>query len=226
MHTPVLRRQCNGTDCGIFTLLYQQTVSNWYGTAAGQTFTDAHIQELINSLCTINQDTASRHREWIRNHMLTWWMGNWEGADPVTPTGTHQRQVQRRCHRCRVQESCIVEYQSSNHSATQSADSDTTRLEEEPRTSIAATRPLRRKRNVQEMDAEEQADRAANEIVDLVEQEVQRSTSPLTGSRHIAVHSIATDTTEQSTYAGQEEAIPEWVITESREMNREVTPPV
>ena len=40
-HTPVLMRQCNGTDCGIFTLLYQQTVSNWYGTAAGQTFTDA-----------------------------------------------------------------------------------------------------------------------------------------------------------------------------------------
>ena len=40
-HTPVLLRQCNDTDCGIFTLLYQQTVSNWYGTAAGQTFTNA-----------------------------------------------------------------------------------------------------------------------------------------------------------------------------------------
>ena len=57
MHTPVLMQQCNGTDCGIFTLLYQQTVSNWYGTAAGQTFTDAQIQELIKSLRTINQDT-------------------------------------------------------------------------------------------------------------------------------------------------------------------------
>ena len=90
-HTPVLSRQCNGTDCGIFTLLYQQTVSNWYGTAAGQTFTDAQIQELINSLRTINQDTAGRHREWVRIHMHTWWRGNWEGADPVTPTGTHQR---------------------------------------------------------------------------------------------------------------------------------------
>jgi hypothetical protein len=35
-HCPVLPRQCNGTDCGIFTLLYQQTVSNRYGTTAGQ----------------------------------------------------------------------------------------------------------------------------------------------------------------------------------------------
>ena len=61
-HTPVLSRQCNGTDCGIFTLLYQQTVSNWYGAAAGQTFTDAQIQALLNSLRTINQDAASRHR--------------------------------------------------------------------------------------------------------------------------------------------------------------------
>ena len=73
-----------------------------------------------------------------------------------------------------------MEYQSSDdrtgvQSATQSADSDTTRLEQEQRTSIAATGPPRRKRNVQEMDAEEQADRAANEIVDLVEQEAQRS---------------------------------------------------
>ena len=76
MHNPVLMRQCNGTDCGIFTLLYQQTVSNWYGTAAGQTFTDAQIQEMINSLRTINQDTADRHREWIRIHMHTWWRGN------------------------------------------------------------------------------------------------------------------------------------------------------
>ena len=72
MHNPVLMRQCNDTDCGIFTLLYQQTVSNWYGTAAGQTFTDAHIQELINSPGTVTQDTADRHREWVRIHMHTW----------------------------------------------------------------------------------------------------------------------------------------------------------
>ena len=81
------------------------------------------------------------------------------------------------------------------------------------------------------MDAEEKADRAANEIVDLVEQEVQHSTSQLTGPRlsldmHISAHSIAMDTTARLAYAGQEEeVIPEWVITESRAMNREVTPP-
>ena len=66
----------------------------------------------------------------------------------------------------------MMEYQSTDHSATQSADSDTTRLEQEPRTPTAATGTPRRKRNVQEIDAEEQADRAANEIVELVEQEV------------------------------------------------------
>ena len=45
---------------------------------------------------------------------------------------------------------------------------------------------------------------------------------------HIPVHSIATDTMKWLAYAEQEEKaeIPEWVLTESREMNREVTPPV
>ena len=117
-----------------------------------------------------------------------------------------------------------MEYQSTDHSATQAADSDTTRVEQESRTLIAATGTPRRKRNVQEMDAEEQADRAANEIVDLVEQEEQRPAGPLTGpslspGMHIPAHSIATDPMEWLAYAAQEEeeaAIPEWVITESR----------
>ena len=117
-HTSGLPRQCNGTDCGIFTLLYQQAVSNWYGAAAGQTFTDAQIQALLNSLRTINQDDASRHRAWICTHMHTWWRGNWEGADPITPPGKHQRQVQQRRQRRRVQETCIVESQPTDHSTT------------------------------------------------------------------------------------------------------------
>ena len=104
------------------------------------------------------------------------------------------------------------------HAATQSADSATTRLEQEQRTSRGATGPpsprSRRKRNVQEMDAEEQVDRAANEIVDLVEQEAQRSACSLTRpslspGMHIPAHSLATDTMEWLAYAGQEEeAIP------------------
>ena len=124
-HTPTLQRQCNGTDCGIFTLLYQQAVSNWYGTAAGQTFTDAQIQALIKSLGSINQDTADRHREWIRINMHTWWRGNWEGADKVNPPGTHQQQVQQRRQRCRVQETYMQESQTADSAVTQAADRDT-----------------------------------------------------------------------------------------------------
>ena len=88
MHNPALMQQCNGTDCGIFTLLYQQTVSDWYGTAAGQTFTDTQIQELINSLRTINQDTADRHREWVRINMHTWWRGKWGQDGRVVKAGS------------------------------------------------------------------------------------------------------------------------------------------
>ena len=98
---------------------------------------------------------------------------------------------------------------------------------------LAATGPPRHKHNEQERDAEEQADRVADEIVDLVEHEVQRAACPPTGpslspGMHIPVQSIATDTMEWVAYAEQEEeeAIPEWVITKSREINREVTPPV
>ena len=141
------------------------------------------------------------------SHAHTWWM---------------YRQPGRRRHRRREQETRIVEYQSTDHSATQSADSDTTRLEQEPRTSTAAKGTPRRKRNIQEMDAEEQVDRAVNEIVDLVKQEAQRSAGSLTGpsilpGMHIPAHSIATDTMERLAYAAQEEevAFPEWVITES-----------
>ena len=75
-----------------------------------------------------------------------------------------------------------MEYQSTDHSATQEADSDTTRLEQKSRTLITAKGTPRRKRNVQQIDAEEQADRAATEIVDLVEQDAQRSAGSLTGS--------------------------------------------
>ena len=113
-----------------------------------------------------------------------------------------------------------MEYQTSDHSATQAADSDTTRLEPELNTLIAATGTPRRKRNVQEMDAEEQADRAATEIVDLVEQDAQRSAGTLPRSSplpdmHIPSPSIATGAMARSACTEQEEAvkIPGWVIT-------------
>ena len=87
------------------------------------------------------------------------------------------------------------------------------------------------KRRVQEMSSEEKEDRATDEIVDLVEQEAQYPTSRPTGNRQypdrpISAQPITTAAAERLELAGQkEEAIPKWVITESREMNREVTPP-
>jgi hypothetical protein len=77
----------------------------------------------------------------------------------------------------------------------------------------------------------EKADRAADEIVNIVEQVIQYTASRPSETRlyldmHIPVHPIVTDTKERIKHAGQEEeAIPEWVITESREMSLEVTPP-
>ena len=90
----------------------------------------------------------------------------------------------------------------------------------------------RSKRRVREMSSEEKEDRATDEIVDLVEQEAQYPTSRPTGNRQypdgpLSAQQITTDTAERLELAGQKEkAIPEWVITESREMSREVTPPV
>ena len=96
----------------------------------------------------------------------------------------------------------MLKCQSTYHSATQADDIDTTRLEQEPCTVIAAKEATRRKRNVQQIDAQEQADRAATEIVDLVEQDAQRSAGSRTGSStppdmHL-LPSIATGAVERS----------------------------
>ena len=101
---------------------------------------------------------------------------------PSHPPGMHQRQVQRRRHRRRVQETYMLECQSTDNSTTQAADTDTTRLEQESCTVLAGKGTTRHKRNLQRIDREEQADKAATEIVDLVEQDAQRSAGSLTGS--------------------------------------------
>ena len=105
-------------------------------------------------------------------------------------------------------------------------------MEQDSCTVTAEIGTIRRKRNLQRIDAEEQADRAATEIVDLVEQEAQHSARSLTGSstpldKHTLSTSMNTSAMLRSAGTEQDEkaAIPEWVITESREMNREVTPP-
>ena len=164
---------------------------------------------------------------------MIWWRGNWEGEDPVNPPGKHQRQVQRRRHRRRAQETYILDGQSTDHSPTRAADTEATCIEQESCTVTAANGTIRRKRNLQRTDEEEQADRAAIEIVNLVEQDAQHSARSLTGpSTPPDMHtpSPSRDMSAMLRSAGTEQeeeeaAIPEWVITKSREMNREVTPP-
>ena len=90
--TPTLPRQTNGTDCGIFTLMYQQTLSNWYGANAGQEFTEARVQNLIHELQEVTPVRVREHRTWLRHNMHKWWQGRWVAPTPVDPQGVaHQR---------------------------------------------------------------------------------------------------------------------------------------
>ena len=65
----------------------------------------------------------------------------------------------------------MQESQTADSAATQAADRDTPKQAQAAGTSITTKGAPRRKRTVQQIDAEEQADRAATEIVDLVEQD-------------------------------------------------------
>ena len=114
--------------------------------------------------------------------MHTWWRGNWEGADKVNPPGTHQQQAQQRRQRYRAQETYRQESQTAESAVTQAADRVTPQQAQAVGTSITTDGTPRRKRTVQQIDAEEQADRAATEIVDLAEQDAQRTAGSRTGS--------------------------------------------
>ena len=170
--------------------------------------------------------------------MHTWWTVNWKGKDPVITPVIHQQQLQQRRNRRRVQEACLPEIHSTEEvTGLLFEDRLTSRTETEQcnlladRSSVTILTPeqtcpgSRRKRRVSEMD------RATDEIVNLVEQEVQYPASQPTGTRlypdrHISTQQIAIDTAERLEHGGtEEEAIPEWVIIESRAMSREVTPP-
>ena len=124
----------------------------------------------------------------------------------------------------------MLEYQTRDHPVTQAAVRDTIPLEQESGTSIITKGAPSRKRNAQQLDAEEQADRAANEIVDLVEQEAQRSAESPTGystpsDMHKSRLMVTREVERLACTEQEEEVIPEWVIAESRDMNREVAPP-
>ena len=94
--TPALPRQENGTDCGIFTLLYQATLHAWYGTAAGHELTEERISELVSALQLVTQMRAHAYRQWLRINMHTWWNGKWEDVEQVTPTLVHHQNLERR----------------------------------------------------------------------------------------------------------------------------------
>ena len=68
-----------------------------------------------------------------------------------------------------------------DHSPTRAADTEDTRTEPASGNVTTANGANRCKRNLQRADAEEQADRAATEIMDLVEQDAQHSARSLTG---------------------------------------------
>ena len=101
--------------------------------------------------------------------MHFWWRDSWEGTDPITPPGEHQRQVQQRRQRRRVQDSGLVESQPTDHSTTQSDDRNTPGLAQDP-CITSATETSGRKRNQQEMGAE---GLTITEIVDLVDHAAQ-----------------------------------------------------
>ena len=93
---------------------------------------------------------------------------------------------------------------------------------------------------MQELDAEAAADRAATEIVELVEQELLNQTghqnaSQLSWERKGVnvqedsgnrTHGIATNPVDRTEFTGQDDdGIPAWVTAESKAMSLEVTPP-
>ena len=89
--TSKLPRQTNGTDCGIFTLMYQQTLSNWYRVHVGLEFTEARIQVLIQDLQTVTPAWVREHRKWLRQNMHKWWQDRWVEPTPIAPQGiVHQ----------------------------------------------------------------------------------------------------------------------------------------
>ena len=70
--------------------MYQQTLSNWYGVNAGQEFTEARVQNLIQELQEVTPARVREHRTWLRHNMHKWWQGRWVAPAPVYPQGVAQ----------------------------------------------------------------------------------------------------------------------------------------
>jgi hypothetical protein len=97
---PRLPRQENGADCGIFTLMYQQALSKWYGAAAGHDFTEEWLEKLIMELQAVTQPKVKVHRMWLRCNMHTWWPQTVQKDNlQVAPTVRMQQREKRRLQR-------------------------------------------------------------------------------------------------------------------------------
>ena len=71
---PSLPRQESGTDFGIFTLLYQHTLSQRYGEAAGYESAESRITSPLNALKAVTRTyRVKAHRTWLRHTMHSWW---------------------------------------------------------------------------------------------------------------------------------------------------------
>ena len=48
------------------------------------------------ALQSVTQTRAHDYRKWLRIHMHTWWTGQWEDVEQVTPTLVHHQNLERR----------------------------------------------------------------------------------------------------------------------------------
>ena len=96
-----LPRQESGTVFGIFTLLYQHTLSQRYGEATGYEFAESRITSPLNALKAVTRTyRVKAHRLWLWHTMHSWWPMTMDKDElHIPPAGKQQRcearQVQR-----------------------------------------------------------------------------------------------------------------------------------
>ena len=179
--------------------------------------------------------------------MHTWWTGSWEGPTPVLPSGRHQRNLQMRRQRRQMQKAHRLDWIREDDDEPGDTDkpdpSDTAVLDEQRQHTeesgilsssqqALTTSPIlpngnqgtqsswrsKPKRRWSNEDSEAKADQAATEIVELVEQEMS---GPQPHER-VTKQSSEVSTPQETDVSD----IPEHILAESREMSKEVTPPV
>jgi hypothetical protein len=88
-------RQENGTDCGNYTLMYQQALSKWYGDAPGHDFTEEWIEKLTRELQAVTQSKVQDHRTWLHRTMHTWWTHTVQNDNMQVPPTVRRQQREK-----------------------------------------------------------------------------------------------------------------------------------